>query len=249
MIRWCIALHTKSSGAYEMIRESGFLSLPHSNTLRDYTSFTEKKTGFNAAVINRIKEDMCFDQVPAFQKNVSLIFDEVKIQQGLVYSSETGELVGFCDIGEINQEIEDLRNLDQDDLEPQVATHVIAFMVRGLFDPLHSVFGHFACLGFTSSQIYWSAWKGVAYLEKAGFHVRCMIADGTTPNRNSFRIHRLDNDGNGVVYYTHNIFRKGQKIFFICDPPHLIKTTRNNWENSGWHNKTRHMEVCNIKSG
>ena len=31
-------------------------------------------------------------------------------------------------------------------------------------------------------------------------------------------------------------------LYFICDPPHLIKMTRNCWSHSGW-NSTRHMTV------
>ena len=30
-------------------------------------------------------------------------------------------------------------------------------------------------------------------------------------------------------------------LYFICDPVHLLKTTRNNWENSFWRNKTKKL--------
>ena len=38
MIKWCLNIKLHSSAAYEAIRESGFISLPSSRTLRDYTS-------------------------------------------------------------------------------------------------------------------------------------------------------------------------------------------------------------------
>ena len=38
-------------GAYEQIRQSGFLELPHRTTLNTYTGFTDICTGFNPDVI------------------------------------------------------------------------------------------------------------------------------------------------------------------------------------------------------
>lgn len=67
-----------------------------------------------------------------------LLFDEIKIKDGLVYSTETGELIGFLDLGDVNNEIEKLVNIcrrgdDSDDELQPLATHIIAFMVRGIF--------------------------------------------------------------------------------------------------------------------
>ena len=38
----------------------------------------------------------------------------------------------------------------------------------------------------------------------------------------------------------HYAFEK-RPLCFICDPVHLVKTTRNNWENSFWRNKTEKL--------
>ena len=45
------------------------------------------------------------------------------------------------------------------------------------------------------------------------------------------------------IYKTPNPYAAdGERpIFFICDPVHLLKTARNNWENSFWRNKTRKL--------
>ena len=37
---------------------------------------------------------------------------------------------------------------------------------------------------------------------------------------------------------------KDRKIYFISDVPHLIKTTRNNLENSHGNTNTRNLHVC-----
>ncbi len=46
---------------------------------------------------------------------VSVILDEMKINEGLVYNKHSGEIVGFTSLGNIN---DDLLRLDD---EPQVA--------------------------------------------------------------------------------------------------------------------------------
>ena len=50
MIKWCIYLRYKSSGAYEMLRESGCIKLPSQRTLRDYTHVFKSVSGFSVDV-------------------------------------------------------------------------------------------------------------------------------------------------------------------------------------------------------
>ena len=77
------------------------------------------------------------------QRYIMLCWDEMKIKEGLVFNKHTCELVGFTDIGDIN----DLNFLEQDTDSPQsrdVASHVLLFMVRGLFTNVDFPYVHFA---------------------------------------------------------------------------------------------------------
>ena len=47
IIRWCLYLHHKSSGAYSTLRDSGLISLPSERTLTDYRHFASPTTGFS----------------------------------------------------------------------------------------------------------------------------------------------------------------------------------------------------------
>lgn len=38
---------------------------------------------------------------------MSLLFDEMKIKSGLVFRRSTGRLVGFIDLGDVNNELDD----------------------------------------------------------------------------------------------------------------------------------------------
>ena len=50
MIKWCLYLRHVSSRGYEVLRNSGVISLPSQRTLRDYTHFLEAAPGFSAGV-------------------------------------------------------------------------------------------------------------------------------------------------------------------------------------------------------
>ena len=85
-------------------------------------------------------------------------------------------------------------------------------------------------------------WEADLYLEKCGLKVVSCTADGASPNRNFFRVHKaLECDaGKYVVYRAKNIYVKENRfIYFFCDIPHLIKTARSCISNSGSGRATR----------
>ncbi|XP_035662524.1 uncharacterized protein LOC118406544 [Branchiostoma floridae] len=243
MIRWCLSIFYQSPAAYDTIRNSGFLYLPHRTTLQQYSKFTNPTPGFNPDILKRLGEESNVVNEVEYKKNVCLIWDEMKIKSGLVYSKTSGELVGFTDLGGVNNELKAFEKRCQAEQhgteeEPDLATHVLAFMVRGIFINLQFVFAYFPCLGFSSDQLYPAVWQANAILDQMGFHVRAFVSDGASPNRRFYKVHE---DDQRLVYWTWNPYRPGEKMYFMSDVPHLMKTTRNNMENSGWHSKTRNL--------
>ena len=74
--------------------------------------------------------------------------------------------------------------------------------------------------------------------------VICVVSDGASSNRKFFASHAIEQyKKSGVTFKAPNISLPGNFVFFMCDVPHLIKTTRNAWSNSTT-NGTRHLEVC-----
>ena len=62
------------------------------------------------------------------------------------------------------------------------------------------------------------------------------------PTENSLALMSKSHDLS-IPYKTKNPYAKDERwIYFIADPPHLIKTVRNCWSHSGVTG-TRHMEV------
>ena len=240
MIRWCLAIRYKSPAAYRQLRNSGFLALPSESTLKKYEHFTKPTSGFNEDIIECLLREANMGEIQDFQRNVSLVYDEMKISAGLVYSKGNGKLRGFTESGDINDEVEAFhRKIEEGDKARPLATYVNVFMVRGLFSKLSFAFGYFAGLGFTSAKLFPLVWKATEILESVGFYVRCFVSDGASPNRKFYKIH----GGEELTYKTTNVHSPDRQIYFISDPPHLIKTARNNLENSHGHNNTRNLMV------
>ena len=65
-------------------------------------------------------------------------------------------------------------------------------------------------------------------------------SDKASPNQKLYRLH-----GEGIVHQASNLYAHDEvrPLFFISDPPHLIKTIRNNLENSRYGGP-RCMWVC-----
>ena len=151
---------------------------------------------------------------------------------------QIGELIGFVDLGDTHTNFATI-----DDVK-ELATHVLVFLVKSIANPLSYSLAKFAATGVKSFQIMPIFWKAVLYLEKCDLKVVSFTADGASPNRNHFRIHKsLEcNDGKDVVYRAKNIHAKENRfIYFICDVPHIIETERNCISNSGSGRATRFM--------
>ena len=64
-------------------------------------------------------------------KQFALTMDEMKIMHGLVFRKHTGELVGFCDLGAVNRESEELAAAvvsDSNDIIPKLAEQMLVFI-------------------------------------------------------------------------------------------------------------------------
>lgn len=87
-------------------------------------------------------------------------------------------------------------------------------------------------------------WKAVSYLEQINLKVIAATADGASPNRRFFRMHKLlcGESEKNVVYRSINLYATDKRfIYFFADVPHLIKTARNCLSNSGSGRATRYM--------
>ena len=166
MIRWCIYLCHKSSGAYDLLRSSGIVSLPSTRTLRDYTHYISPQAGFSKEVDEQLMEAAQVKAEDEWRKAVIIIFDEMYIKEELVYDKQTGELVGFTNLGAINQHLiefeESVTSQSDSDTatqplvgsQPPLAKSMLVMMVRGLLTNLQFPYAQFPCSNLMGEQMY-----------------------------------------------------------------------------------------------
>ena len=234
IIRYCLALCAKSSAAYDAIRYdeksgTGFVILPSRRRLRDYKNYIRPERGFNSKIINELATKI--KDFGDSEKYVVILLDEIKIQENLVWDKHTGELVGFVDLGDVDLNYATLQKTNE------IATHILSFMVRSIVNPFKFSLANFATTCVTSGQIFPLFWKAVGILEHLGLKVMAVTCDGASSNRKFFEMHfemSTELNTSDVTYRIINDFADELRyIYFICDPPHLIKTARNCLYHSG----------------
>ena len=232
----------KSPSAYQHLRYdekegTGVLVLPSQRTLRDYRNFIRPKRGFNADIITELtKKTANFSNEEKF---VVISFDEMKVQEDLVWDKHTNELIGFVDLGDPAMNFSTFKEADK------IATHVLVFLIKSVVNPLSYSLATFATTGVTSSQLFMLFWRAVAILEMTcSLKVIAVTCDGASPNRSFYRMHAAytDEANKEVVYRALNLYANEKRfIWFFCDAPHLIKTARNCLSNSGAGRNSRYM--------
>ena len=128
-IKWCIYLRHLSGSAYEMLRKSGCVKLPLQKTLRDYTYYTSINIGFSDAVDEQLLR--MADMSKEMNKYMGLVLDEVHIRADLVYDKHVGSLLGFVNLGEVNNHLMKFEGKvvgEEEELQ-QLANSMVLFMV------------------------------------------------------------------------------------------------------------------------
>ena len=222
MIKWCLNLKLMSSAAYHAMRSSGFITLPSERTLRDYTNYIKCVPGYQQEVVDMMRQESKCDELPEAKRYVTILLDEMKVKEDIVYDKFTGNVIGFCNLGTISDELLQLENTT--DIHPPVAKQILAIMIRGVFFKFDFPLAHFSTEGVTADLLFPIVWEGIRVVESTGLKVIAVTADGASPNRKFFKMH----DTGDIVYKTKNVYSSDDRyVYFISDPPHLIKTTRN----------------------
>ena len=124
------------------------------------------------------------------QKYVAVVFDEMKIKEGIVYDKNECKIVGFVDLGAVNNTLMSFEQTVNEDTT-SVATQILVFMVRGLFIKLSFPYAQYPTHGITADYLFPIAWEVVKHLECADFKVISLTGDKASPNRKFICMHRL----------------------------------------------------------
>ena len=93
-------------------------------------------------------KEVKFDTLKPFQKCMSLVFDEVRVKDSLVFDKHGMKVIGFVDIGDINNELLKFEQSFEENegtlLQQRVAKYMLVCMVRGIFIDLIFPYAQFA---------------------------------------------------------------------------------------------------------
>jgi len=99
-------------------------------------------------------------------------------------------------------------------------------------------YAQFPCATLTGEQRFLPFWEAASRLERCGFKVMAVTVDGLSVNRHFFKLH--DDNSKTLVNKALNPYADDHRyIYFISDPPRLIKTVRNCWAS-----QKRNLWVC-----
>ena len=114
IIKFYLNLAAKSSSAYKDLQYdsttgAAILVLPALRTLRDYKNYIRPTRRFNPEVINELAKNTVSSS--EIERYVTILFDEMKIQESLVWDKHSEELIGFVHFGDININYATLENV------------------------------------------------------------------------------------------------------------------------------------------
>ena len=105
IIRWCLYLRHHSSKAYDALRDSGCILLPSQRTLWDYSHCAKASAGYSTEEDRQLKRAANIESCPEWHKLAIILIDEMYIKESLVFDKHSGRMVGFVDLGEVNNHL------------------------------------------------------------------------------------------------------------------------------------------------
>ena len=97
----------------------------------------------------------------------------MQYREDLVYEKHTGNIIGYTDLGEVNNHLLTFQRMVESDVSkpPQPAKSMLTFMVKGLFTGLKYPYAQFSCTKLTGDCLFQLFWEAVKRLERVGLRV------------------------------------------------------------------------------
>ena len=101
-----------------------------------------------------------------------LLIDEMYVREDLVFDRYTGKIIGFANMGDINNHLAKLEaSLVSGDTSPPLAKTMVVIMIRGIFSKLQFPYAQFPCCALSGDQLYDPFWEAVGRVENCGLKV------------------------------------------------------------------------------
>lgn len=201
--------HTISPHAYNFLRSSGKVVLPHATTIKRVCAAQDvspSKEQTEEGFLRYMKRRAGL--LNPHERNIVLMMDEIHLQQFFEYKG--GRFTGAA----------------ANCAEPAKTAHV--FMVQSLLSSYKDVAHILPVSRITAEELHRVLRGVIMNLEDAGLHVVAVITDNNSINRKVMSL--FGRNHKPLIVYPHPA-QQQLPLFHIIDTVHLLKCIRNNWLN------------------
>jgi hypothetical protein len=203
-----IALSVKyhSPKAYRFLRK--FLHLPSERTLSEYQKQFPIYPGLNETVLKQLKTSL--GGLDKKDRLVNVLFDEINLSEEIHYDNHLDEFKGLADNGKTRTD--------------ENAKSALVAMITWINKPWKQVIGYwFLSKNDNSNLTHRIMEETIEKLFKCDVIVKSLVCDQGPRNVGMFKKHKMSTEKPffKISGYVEN-------IYFIYDPPHLLKSVRNN---------------------
>ena len=204
---------------------SKIFKLPTIRLLQQWMQCFLVRPGFCIPVLNVLKQKMEAME----DKLCVLVFDEMSLKTNLKYDANIDKIVGTEDFGSLGR-------------SQYVANHALVFMVKGLRNRWKQAFGYFlVCDSAKVDALHSLMFEALKKLSDIGCIVKAVVCDQGATNRALFT--KLD-----ITFTKPYFFLDNHQILCFYDPPHLIKSVRNNFMKYDFVTDEGHVSFKHVKT-
>lgn len=218
---FCFTLHFYSPKAYEYMRTTFSLNLPHIRTIRDWYSVIDGSPGFTESAFSALKQKSNDSIAGGKPLIVSLIHDDMAIRKHSQWNAAEQKVLGHITAGKPGEY----------EVCSPLAKESSVLMVSGIGTEFKMPIGYFLIKGLCAEERAAILNEALYKLNSIGVLVAAITSDGYIVNLSTANI--LGADFEAEKPYFVNPFNKKYIIYIILDPPHMLKLARNCLANKG----------------
>ncbi|XP_046383082.1 uncharacterized protein LOC124153770 [Ischnura elegans] len=202
-----LSLHYHGPKCYRYLQK--LLHLPSERTLLRWQKRVVVKPGIETHVLTALEKKAA--TAKSQDLPVALLIDEMSLKEHLYYDCGTDAILGFCSPGQFP--------------EAKVGTQCLVAMLKGLHKGWKQCLGYWVTHESTGvDALHEIVMQCINSVNATGFRVVLLTCDQGPHNQSLAR--KLN-----VNCETPYFYAGSQQVFFMFDPPHLLKSFRNNLVN------------------
>ena len=203
-----LGIYYHSPRCYKHLRRNVNMYLPSVAVLKRHISNCLHAPGICPKLMAIAKKK--FAGANPHERRCLLTLDSMSLKQTLSYSLANDRVVGF------------VSQIVCDDNKPQIADNILVLMLRGIFSNWKHVIGHYLIRHSVGHEcVQRIIFEALSSCTSANMNVMAVVCDQESTQWQAVK---------SMCQPGHTFFNNpetGSAVYFVVDPPHLLKNTRN----------------------